>query len=287
MAAALSICIPSKNRQAEVMRCLDSIRKQGLVPCEIAIVDQSGAPYELPKMEGLIHLHRPNLSGTAEAMNLGAHVCSGEIVLFLYDDVELLPHCLVRLEAAFQDPDVVAASCTIANEEREFRWWTVYTRIFSRGFFNGAPHKPRRDMVVVLRRLTGCAYAIRRSVLLREPFDENLVGYCYGEDWEISYRLIRHGMLLMVPGARVIHHMSPRNRYSEAQVQSDRWDNFLYFYDKLGASRSPINRFWKIWWMLGESVLWLNAGMGLPFWRRSGGVPRHSLSLRRPPRTTQ
>jgi GT2 family glycosyltransferase len=174
----------------------------------------------------------------------------------------------------------------IANEERELRWWTVYTRIFSRGFFNDAPYKQRRGMHV-LRRLTGCAYAIRRSVLLGEPFDENLVGYCYGEDWELSCRLLRHGTLRLVPDACVIHHVSPRNRYSEAQMQSDRWDNFLYFYDKLGASRFPMNRFWKIWWTLGESVLWLKAGMGLPFWRRSADVPRHSLSLRRPPRTTQ
>jgi GT2 family glycosyltransferase len=277
--ATLAICIPSKNRQADVSRCLESIRKQDLAPCEIAIVDQSDVPYELPKIEGLIHLHRPNLTGTVEAMNLGARVCSAEVVLFLDDDVELLPDCLVRLMAAFQEPDVVAASCTVANEERELRWWTIYTRIFSRGFFNGAPHRPRCG-VHILRRVTGCAYAIRRDVLLREPFDENLVGYCYGEDWELSYRLLRHGTLRLMPGARVIHHMSPRNRYSEAQMQSDRWENFLYFYDKLGASRNPMNRFWKIWWVLGESVLWLKAGMGLPFWRRSADVPRRSLSLR-------
>lgn len=286
MAALLSICIPSKNRQAELVRCLDSIRVQSFAPREIVIVDQSDVPSELPKLEGLIHLHRPNLSGTAEAMNLGAQVCSGETVLFLDDDVELLPDCLVRLMAAFHDPDVVAASCAIANEERALHLWTVYTHVFSRGFFNGAPYKPRGG-VFGLRRLTGCAYAIRRSVLLRELFDQNLVGYCYGEDWELSYRLLRHGALRLVPGSRVIHYMSPRNRYSEAQTQRDRWDNFLYFYDKLGAWRFPMNRFWKIWWMLGESVLWLKMGMGLPFWRRSADVPTHSLSLRSPPKTAR
>jgi GT2 family glycosyltransferase len=286
MTAPLSICIPSKSRQLEVLRCLDSIFDQSIEPREIVVVDQSDVPYELPKVGNLIHLYEPHLSGLAAAKNLGVQTCSEDIVLFLDDDIELLPNCLAHLTAAFKNPNAVAATCKIANEEQEVGWWTVYTRIFSRGFFNSEQYRPRRG-IGFLRRLPGGATAIRRPVLLREPFDENLVAYSYGEDWELSCRLLDYGVLLLVPDARVIHHESQRNRYSESQMQRDRWDNFLYFYDKLGASRFPMNRFWKIWWALGESILWLKAGMGLPFWRRPADVAAHSLSLRRPPRTTQ
>jgi GT2 family glycosyltransferase len=277
---ALSICIPSKNRQEDLRRCLDSICKQDAAPMETLVIDQSETPYELPSLKTLVHIYQPALSGVAAARNLGAKRCLGEVVLFLDDDVELEPGCLACLTDAFRDPSVVGASCNVTNEGREKGWWTLHTRIFSRGFFNSGRYK-RDDGLVALRRLSGCAAAIRRSILLKEHFDENLIGYSYGEDWELSYRLQRYGTLVLVPDSRVIHHVSPRNRYSEDQMQRDRWDNFLYFYDKLGAARIPVNRFWKVWWMLGESLLWLKRGMGLPFLRRRDDVAAYSRSLRR------
>lgn len=280
MAPSLAICIPSKDRQSDVLRCLESVRTQSIAPLEILVIDQSQTPYALPPMPGLIHVYEPTLSGVAQARNVGVRRASADVILFLDDDVELMPRCLSVLLAGFDGPGVVAVGCHVANEDHEIGWWSHYTRFFARGFFNNARYR-QGDGKIALRRLSGCAAAVRRDVLQKEPFDENLIGYSYGEDWEESYRVARHGKLLWAGDAMVIHHLSPSNRYSEAQMQRDRWDNFLYFYDKLDASQVPMNRIWRLWWMTGESLLWLKQGNGLPFFRRAGDNRAYSRSLRR------
>jgi O-antigen biosynthesis protein len=282
MAPTLCICIPSKNRATDVVRCLESIKRQETHPDEVLIIDQSDTEYELPRIEGLLHVYDPTLSGISAARNVGARRSSSDIILYLDDDVELLPGCLSALLAAFEHyPDAIAMCCTVvAPKESRFAWWQVHTWLFCRGFFN-AGQQTREGGLIELRRLYGCATAMRRSVLLKEPFDENLIGYSYGEDWELACRLRAYGRLLLIPESQVIHHVSPTNRYGMRQMQRDRWDNFLYFYDKLDASRFFMNRFWKIWWMFGESILWLKEGMGLPFWGlQSADAPSRSRSLR-------
>jgi GT2 family glycosyltransferase len=203
--------------------------------------------------------------------------------LILDDDVELLPGCLQTLvDVLVSHPKAAAVSCNAVNDEAKgLYWWNVHTMVFARGFFNGSPYRGGRP--IELRVLLGCGMALKRSLLLDEPFDENLIGYSYGEDWELSHRLRRHGKLLLAKEARLIHHVSPRNRYGIRQLQRDRWDNFLYFYDKLGASRFFLNRFWRLWWAVGESILWLKEGMGLPvLGLQTRNTPTRSCSLREP-----
>ena len=56
------------------------------------------------------------------------------------------------------------------------------------------------------RFITGFALTLRRSVALREPFDEGLVGTCMAEDLDASYRFGRHGLVAIAPDAN-IHHL--------------------------------------------------------------------------------
>jgi GT2 family glycosyltransferase len=281
MTVELSICIPSKDRHADVLRCLTSIAQQSVQPKEVLVMDQSSPAYELPPMGVLKHICKPELSGTAAAKNRCAQEACGENILILDDDVELLPGCLQSLiEALHNYPEAAAVSCNPGIESmKKLYWWNLHTMVFARGFFNGSPlggNPPE------LRVLAGCAMALKRGLLLEEPFDENLVGYSYGEDWELSHRLLRHGKLLLATQAGVIHHVSPLNRYGIRQLQRDRWDNFLYFYEKLEASRYLLNRFWRLWWEVGESALWLKEGMGLPILGlQTRNSPIQSRSLRR------
>ncbi|MGI8737885.1 MAG: hypothetical protein DLM53_00420 [Candidatus Eremiobacter antarcticus] len=280
-ALTIAVCIPSKNRPSDVLRCLASIERQTQLPNEIILVDQSGSAYGLPKVEGLVHIYDPSLSGASAAKNAGARASTSAVILFLDDDVELLPACIETLrECLRHNPDAVGVGCSVINNSTGLGLWKVHAWLFGRGFFNSEART--QGGMTELRRLGSCAAAVRRDVLLREQFDENLVAYSYGEDWELSYRLLRYGRLLLSRESQFVHHASPQNRYAIPQLQRDRWDNFLYFFDKLDASRQPLNRAWRLWWMFGESLMWLRNRMGLPvFGMQARNTPKRSLSLRK------
>lgn len=246
------------------------------------MIDQSGDPYELAAFPEVTHVYNPALSGLAAAKNAAVQHASGDIVLFLDDDVELLPSCIETLLDAFERrPNAAGMTCVVANAVQGTHWWDVHAWVFARGFFNAA--QVRGGDLPELRRLQGCALAAKRCLLQAHPVDENLIGYSYGEDWELSHRLREHGALLLASESHVLHHVSAKNRYGARQLNRDRWDNFLYFYDHLHASQIGMNRFWRWWWMFGQSLLWLKDGMGLPFsGLNSASAPPRSLSLKRP-----
>jgi len=276
---SVSICIPSKNRPLDISRCLQSIQKQTVLPLETIIVDQSSQPYDLPSFAGLIHIWDRTISGSAAARNIAWAKARGDIVLFLDDDTELHPDCTGELLRGFERfPDAIALQFDVGDLEQPLSFNRLHNLIFQRGFFNSSPI--RRGAAFELRRLAGCATAFRHNLLKTERFDEALIGYSYGEDWEFSQRARHYGRLLLIPGNFVVHHAVGLNRYKMEQMQIDRWVNFLYFYDKLNAKRHWANRFWRLWWMLGESIRWLRYGLGFPIlgiWSRR--APKRSLSL--------
>ncbi len=262
-AASVAVVIPSKNRPEDLQICLRSILKQPTQPAEIIVVDQSDTRYELPRTAHLHHIYNPNLSGTSEARNVGALSSTGDIVLFLDDDVEFVNDCLSELTTAFTiHPNAVGIECNIYPRDPFFGIRSrIWHAIFSRGFFNSTMIV-RKDGIQL--RNTGGFSAYYRKLFEYEQFDQHLRGYCLGEDWEFSMRARRYGKLYLAPNAFVLHRTSPVNRHSLGRYMKLRWDNHLYFYDKLEANRFGPNRFWRFWWMLGESLKWWKLGYGFP-----------------------
>ncbi|MBC5805450.1 MAG: hypothetical protein DLM53_03285 [Candidatus Eremiobacter antarcticus] len=276
----LAICIPSKNRPDDIARCLESIRRQTVRPQQIIIIDQSKTRYELPPLEGLVHVYNPEITGSAAARNVAWSLSSSDIVFFLDDDVELLDGCIAQLLRGFDlHPDAICLQCAITRSSEEFSLSRLMTHVFQRGFFNSA--EIHRRGFTELRRAAGGATGFRQSLFEAEKFDERLIGYSYGEDWEFSYRAARYGRLLLLPDAPLVHHTSPVNRHRMEQLLRDRWDNFLYFYEKLQAGRRRVNAIWRVWWMFGESLKWARLGLGFPLLGiRTKKTPLRSLSLR-------
>ena len=160
-------------------------------------------------------------------------------------------------------PDVIAVQPTVGGGERESSRWQ---RIFHRGFFTTHVfHYPGRADVP---RLSGCAMGFRKSFLLKQPFDERLHGYCFGEDWDISKRALRYGRLIGLPDAHVRHAPSVVNRYNRRKMFMTRWMNFRYFYRKLHSDLRLIDYVWYGWWIVGETIQWLRFGFGFPPYRK-------------------
>ena len=62
-----------------------------------------------------------------------------------------------------------------------------------------------KQLLLPRARLYGAWMTCRRELMEREPFDEVLDAYSYLEDADVSYRLARHGQLLLSADARICH----------------------------------------------------------------------------------
>lgn len=275
---ALAIVIASKNRPAEVARAIRSLRAQPTQPDRLIVVDQSDRRYGLED-EDVVHCYDPAIAGLTVARNAGIALARGANVLFLDDDVEVVTDVVAHIRRQFRlRPHAIGLQCTIRFPAQRAqveppglgsRIWDRWQRVFWRGFFaNQVVPDPRTSEI---ERVHGCAMAFRGKLFEREVFDPRLVDYSYGEDWEFSKRARRHGQLFLVSEAVVIHHESPANRYRQRGLVAQRWHNVLYFYDKLGGERCPFDVLWRAWWMLGETIVWLRKGYGLPSSRSRSG----------------
>jgi glycosyltransferase involved in cell wall biosynthesis len=262
--ADISIIIPSKDREEDVNRCVHSIVTQETQPREIVVVDQSARRYSLPVHRSLIHMYEPHLSGLTAARNVGIRRATSDIIFFLDDDCELMTDCVRLLAEGFgEHPEAIAIACNLLHppEWQRLSLHKLGSYVFEVGFFNLRPKRTREG--VFLRNATGVA-AFRSWLFQHELFDEKLTGPCTGEDWEFSLRAARYGYIIKLEQARVRHNASRVNRADVRRHLQNRWANSLYVYQKLAAD-TPWNRLCKVWWMLGESLKWFRAGIGLPF----------------------
>lgn len=262
----VSVAIPTKDRPAELAACVRSVLAQEPPPEEIIIVDQSAfrADTALAAMCGdadvpLRYEYAPEVSGAAAARNRAASLAGSDVVLFLDDDVELLPGYLAAVRAVFdadERGEVGGASGYTVNYVRTL---SPAKRLRSALFYHG-PFSAERDPLIFhlrpgrgprpARRLHGSNMILRRTALADVRFDETYTGYTFGEDRDLSALLARRTTLLWIPEATLLHHESPRSRLSRERFCELRVLSWLHFY-RTYTPRS-----------LGSllAYIWLNAG---------------------------
>ena len=148
------------------------------------------------------------------ARNIGARAASGDLVVFMSQDA--LPaddRWLAELSAPFADPRVAGAySRQVPRPDASpMERYFLETR-----FPAGAPvrREKRGNEALTLERVffSNVSSAVRRSLLLQIPFDEELI---MSEDQQLSRDLLEHGYAVVYqPGSVVIH----SHNYSLATV---------------------------------------------------------------------
>ncbi len=269
---SLTIVVASKDRAADFARLLVSMRAQSTQADQVIVIDQSARPYDIPVDSTLLHHYDPTIRGLTNARNVAIEMLHTDLVLFLDDDAELKNDVVAGLRSAFAArPEAIGFQCIVEQPAGRVRvekrgigndLWRRWEDVFYRGFFDnrlGALNAERE-----IARVHGCAMSFRTKLFERERFDANLVEYSFGEDFEFSKRAARYGKLYLADSAHVVHHESPTNRLKQRRLIAQRWRNMLYFYDKLPEERTPLDRLWRLWWMLGETIVWLKKGYGLP-----------------------
>lgn len=172
----VSVVIPALNEEAEIGKCLESIRRQDH-EVELIVID-NGSVDRTPEIAEELSdrvLIKPEYS-LAEMRDLGAREAAGEIIVTTDADCVAPPGWINNLVKPFEDPRVVAVGGGFRPVNRNalsriYCWMSALVQ-GSLGLFQGAN------------------MAYRRSAYLKSP------GYAdakRAEDWNLSWHLRRYG----------------------------------------------------------------------------------------------
>ncbi|MEW6428528.1 MAG: glycosyltransferase [Thermodesulfobacteriota bacterium] len=204
----VSVVVPILNAAAHLEALLTALQRQTpLPPSEIILVDSGSTDASLAIAGKFANTRIVPLSNFSHgrSRNLGARAASGEIVVFLSQDA--LPKdnfWLQELLRPFFDPQ------TVGTYSRQIPWPDALfaEKFFLATRFPAGPairrEKPARaELTLEDVFFSNVSSAIRRSTLLRYPFDETLI---MSEDQKFSKDVLNAGYAVVyAPDSVVIH----------------------------------------------------------------------------------
>jgi hypothetical protein len=224
----VSVCIVNWNTRELLRRCLASIalHTQGLRH-EVIVVDNQSADgsTEMVRRDFPgVRLIEPGANlGFARGSNLAAHAATGDHILYLNPDTELVTNALLGLWRALdEDAACGAVGCRLLNSDgsvqltcaadipsprNELTSMLMLDRLFPRSRLFAArelawwDHAQTRDVAC----LSGACLMARRSLIARiGGFDESL--FMYGEDVDLCCRIRAEGLALRYLASETIFH---------------------------------------------------------------------------------
>ena len=252
---SISVVIASKGRPDFVSETIENLERQTLKPKEIIIVVPSKE--DLPtKRWGDDVRYIVGPLGLTVQRNKGIEAISNTVtyVAFFDDDFELKADYLEQA-VAFMNANVSVVGISgrilvdggISRDEAKKLIASYKPGGNPRGMFysQGKHHI-----------LYGCNMIIRRGVLNYETFDENLPFYSYGEDYDLSIRLERYGLIGRFAGCVGVHLETPGGRVREVLRGYSFVANNWYFLKK-GVMHLPPRKAWVRFWLIcfGKSTL--------------------------------
>jgi GT2 family glycosyltransferase len=159
----------------------------------------------------------------------------------------------------------VSGNVIIRNKPQGWKWELrkILIRLFLLNNFDGKmtlsgfgyPIFEREiEKAIAVEMLPGCNMNYRKGSLGNEKFDEWFSGYSYREDVDMSYRISKHGILKMIPEAKLYHNYSKFNRASLQTQKIMELKNYRYFYRKY-ARKNILTDFLFLYSLLGLFVI--------------------------------
>lgn len=276
----ISIVIPTLNRPGSLRKLLVSIPCQTSLPEEVIVVDdgdddetsklvKENSNFFLSKGISLKYSrgNRENRSISA-ARNIGATKSTGEIVLFLDDDVMLDNKYVEQVLKTYEEyPMAKGVQGYIVNEAmRLSNFRSILVNSINRVFFMwfnieknkcfyrlGVTYPYSPDRIIQCNWLHGANMSLKREVFQSFRFDENLGRRSIGEDLDLSYRIHKRypNSLSMNSRARLIHKSTLR--ISKSLVYLDT-AYFVYLFFK-NYEQTTQNRVLLLWTLFGRLIL--------------------------------
>lgn len=274
----LSVIVCTKNRHAWLAWCLANLAHQELQPDETILVDGSD-PSEIDKNREIVRSYEDRLKrltyltagpGVTVQRNAGVDASDGDILLFVDDDALLHPaYCRVIAAEFDGDPAVLGVGGLIWNEMPRSTQATVFRRSFTMTD-NLTPKVTRSGDAGHLYALTGTKevqvlsgsnMAFRRAVFETHGlrFDENLVGYGFGEDQLFCLQASAKGKLVQTDKALVMHGYRRTDRLTEKYAR-DQITHAAYIFGVAGRARGG-RRKALLWRLFGRTLYELASGV--------------------------
>ena len=267
----ISIVIPTMDRCAVLAAMLESILSQTVPADEIIIIDQSSNEdtrqladkYAQEKAARIIYIQKADITGAAQARNIGMARASGDVIFLFDDDVILEADYIAQtLKIYDKDPKIGCVGGIITNYNSN-SWSYFFKRLFYVGPFtdNRLEIYCNKEMFdkkeyVETSKMGSGVMSLKKKVADTYKFDEHFVGYSFGEDFEYSYRISREYKLAIAPLARLDHKsLGPKfdiKKHAERNICS-----LSYFYIK-NCRGNFIHALCYLWLCFG---LWLIATM--------------------------
>lgn len=287
-----SIIIPTYNRIDELIDVLDSLSIQTELPAEIIIVDDSDGDNIEQLMErmhtifiqrniALKYIRNTREKSLTIARNVGIKNATGDVILFLDDDVILDENYLSEISNIYENnSDALGVQGFIQNDKDSGN--TIVNRLkilINKLFYFSSNYNGRCrvlpstntvyplyiDGVTTCEWLSGANQSYRRKILEEFTFDENLRRYSFKEDVDISYRIQKKypNSLFITPYAKLVHKISPASRLPKKDLTFMKRTYSLYFFYK-NIDQSYKNKIIFLWSEFGHLIRNLFAFVAKP-----------------------
>jgi GT2 family glycosyltransferase len=284
---ASTFVVATKDRPEELLRAVESLVAQTVLPEELCIVDSSEETPVRTTIEelcagvglGLDYQH-PAPRGLTVQRNIGIARTHGDPVFLIDDDVYLEPDCHEEILKEYErwGPELGGVAATPTHPEGPRVISVLWRKLFGiGGWWSEASGRMRSGFWVEgvlesagVRKVDcflGYFMSFRRKVFEYERFDEALAGYGDKEDIDFTYRVSRRYVLVQTPRARCDHLKTQTSRLSESQLQRMKLSNHLYLYRK--NMPQDLRHKAALWWgFLGLLIL----NIGQAAFRRDPGL---------------
>ena len=262
----VSVVIITKNRIESLKKCVESLLKQTVLPYELIVVDGSDneeTKEYIDKLKKFVNFSvfyiKQEHGGTATARNLGANIASGEIVLFVDDDVLLYPDYIEKLICLFKEDKDGTIGCVGGNPICPGHRHNFLSKIFSKifgiiflrdsltpgGVTKAGHHSALPNKTSYVKWLGGSQFACRKTILKEFHWDERLEKYstyAFYEDFDFTYSVSKKYKLLLSAELKSIHLCSPEGREETSNVNFAKILNHYYLVKKHEFSKIAF------WW---------------------------------------
>ncbi len=231
MTMKISVIIPTHDRPGPLKRVVESLATQTALPDELIIVNDGQVDIEPELVNILTHagvevqIIRRAEPSSACSRNAGLGLANGDIVVFFDDDM-ILDHDLLEklLDIYSRDCLGVVAGITLRYRDEPDTWqwrvWELFAAMLGR--MRWAPRHQRSRYVPLgpelarklepTARMSSGAMSLRGPVARTARFDEEMKGYAFGEDRDLSYRLGQTLGLFRTCEVWILHAPEPGGR---------------------------------------------------------------------------